>query len=413
MDRKSTGRIEVVPAAVQEVTVVARDLGFEVFDSDNHMYETEDAFTRHLPAEHRGAITYVQVNGRTKIAIKGQISEYIPNPTFEVVAPPGAQEEYYRHGNPDGKSLREIFGKPIRCPEWARNAQARLPHLDELGVQGSLMFPTLASLLEERMRDDPDLTHAVVHSLNQWIHDEWTFNYHDRIFATPIVTLPIVEKAIEELEWCLERGARCILIRPAPAWGLRGPRSPGLPEFDPFWARVQEAGVLVGMHSSDSGYADLVSIWEGRTEFLPFKPNPLRLLVMQNRAISDMMTAMVCHGALTRFPHLRIATIENGGTWVAPLVEKFEGIYKKMPQEFAEHPVEAFRRNVYVNPFWEDALDGLIDIMSPDRLLFGSDYPHPEGLGNPISFYDDLPSSLSQADAAKIMGGNLKELLAV
>ena len=398
---------------MQEETVVARDLGFEVFDSDNHMYETEDAFTRHLPAAYKGAIKYVQVDGRTKIAIKGQISEYIPNPTFEVVAPPGAQEEYYRHGNPDGKSLREIFGKPIRCPEWARNARARLPHLDELGIRGSLMFPTLASLLEERMRDDPDLTHVVVHSLNEWIHDEWTFNYHDRIFATPIVTLPIVEKAIAELEWCLERGARCILIRPAPAWGLRGPRSPGLEEFDPFWARVQEAGVLVGMHSSDSGYADLVSIWEGRTEFLPFKPNPLRLLVMQNRAISDMMTAMVCHGAFTRFPDLRIATIENGGTWVAPLVEKFEGIYKKMPQEFAEHPVEAFRRNVYVNPFWEDALDGLIEIMSPDRLLFGSDYPHPEGLGNPISFYDDLPSSLSQSDAAKIMGGNLKELLAV
>ena len=393
--------------------MVARDLGFEVFDSDNHMYETEDAFTRHLPDEYRGAIRYVQVNGRTKIAINGQISEYIPNPTFEVVAPPGAQEDYYRHGNPDGKSLREIFGKPIRCPEWARNAQARLPHLDELGIQGSLMFPTLASLLEERMRDDPDLTHAVVHSLNQWIHDEWTFNYHDRIFATPIVTLPIVEKAIEELEWCLERGARCILIRPAPAWGLRGPRSPGLPEFDPFWARVQEAGVLVGMHSSDSGYADLVSIWEGKTEFLPFKPNPLRLLVMQNRAISDMMTAMICHGAFTRFPDLRIATIENGGTWVKPLLEKLEGVYKKMPHDFPEHPLEAFRRNVYVNPFWEDALEGLIDVMSPDRLLFGSDYPHPEGLGNPISFYDDLPSSLSQADAAKIMGGNLKELLAV
>ena len=392
---------------------MARDLGFPVYDSDNHMYETEDAFTRHLPAEYKGAIRYVQVDGRTKIAIKGLISEYIPNPTFEVVAPPGAQEEYYRHGNPEGKSLREIFGKPIRCPDWARNAEARLPHLDELGIQGSLMFPTLASLLEERMRDDPDLTHVIVHSLNEWIYDEWTFNYHDRIFATPIITLPIVEKAIEELEWCLDKGARCILIRPAPAWGLRGPRSPGLPEFDPFWARVQEAGVLVGMHSSDSGYADLASIWEGKTEFLPFKPNPLRLLVMQNRAISDMMTAMICHGAFTRFPDLRIATIENGGTWVKPLLEKLEGVYKKLPQDFPEHPLDAFRRNVYVNPFWEDGLEGLIDVMSPDRILFGSDYPHPEGLGDPVSFYDDLPSSLSSDDTAKIMGGNLKELLAV
>jgi len=392
-------------------TVEHRTVDFPVFDADNHMYETQEAFTRYLPSEHRSAITYVQVNGRTKIAVNGKISEYIPNPTFEVVAPPGAQEDFYRRGNPDGKSLREIFGTPIPCPEWARTAEARLPHLDELGLDGALMFPTLASLIEERMRDDPDLTHAVIHSLNEWIHDEWTFDYQSRIFATPIITLPIVDKAIAELEWCLDRGVRCILIRPAPAWGLRGPRSPGLPEFDPFWARVQEAGVLVGMHSSDSGYADLVSIWEGSTEFLPFQPNPFRSLVMANRAITDMMNAMVCHGAFSRFPNLRIATIENGGTWVKPLVDGLESIYKKMPQEFDEHPVEAFRRNVYVNPFWEDALEGLVDIMGPERLLFGSDYPHPEGLGNPVSFVDDLPESLSSEDTARIMGGNLRELL--
>ncbi|MDW3219685.1 MAG: amidohydrolase family protein [Acidimicrobiales bacterium] len=392
---------------------MARTIDYPVFDADNHMYETEEAFTRYLPDAHKGAIKYVQVNGRTKIAINNTISDYIPNPTFEVVAQPGAQEEYFRTGNPDGKSLREIFGEPMKCPDWARNAAARLPHLDELGLDGSLMFPTLASLLEERMRDDPDLCHAAIHSLNQWIYDEWTFNHEDRIFATPVIALPIVEKAIEELEWVLDRGARCILIRPAPAWGLRGPRSPGLEEFDPFWARVQEAGVFVGMHSSDSGYADLASVWEGRGEFLPFQPNPFRSLVMSNRPITDMMNAMICHGAFTRFPDMRFGTIENGGTWVKPLVEGLEAIYKKMPHEFDEHPVNTFRRNVYVNPFWEDAIEGLIEIMTPDRLLFGSDYPHPEGLANPISFADDLPDSLSDADVAKIMGGNLKELLKV
>lgn len=388
-----------------------RTIDYPVFDADNHLYETEEAFTRYLPAQHKDAIKYVQVNGRTKIAVNNLISDYIPNPTFEVVAAPGAQEDFYRNGNPDGKTLREIFGEPIRCPDWARTAEARLPHLDELGIDGTLMFPTLASLLEERMRDDPDLCHAAVHSLNQWIHDEWSFNHEDRIFTTPVIALPIVEKAIEELEWALDRGARCILIRPAPAWGLRGPRSPGLPEFDPFWARVQEAGVFVGMHSSDSGYADLASIWEGKTEFLPFKPNPLRAMVMTNRAITDMMSAMICHGAFTRFPDLRFGTIENGGTWVAPFLENLEGIYKKMPQEFQEHPVNTFTRNVYVNPFWEDALEGLIEIMGPERLLFGSDYPHPEGLANPVEFVDDLPESMPDADVAKVMGGNLKELL--
>ena len=42
-----------------------------------------------------------------------------------------------------------------------------------------------------------------------------------------------------------------------------GPRSPALPEFDPFWKRAAEAGVLVGMHASDSGYQRYANEWEG------------------------------------------------------------------------------------------------------------------------------------------------------
>jgi len=48
----------------------------------------------------------------------------------------------------------------------------------------------------------------------------------------------IVDRALEELEWCLERGARTVLVRPAPVPGYRGSRSFGLEEFDPFWQRV-------------------------------------------------------------------------------------------------------------------------------------------------------------------------------
>jgi predicted TIM-barrel fold metal-dependent hydrolase len=123
------------------------------------------------------------------------------------------------------------------------------------------------------------------------------------------------------------------------------------------------------------------------------------------------MSAMICHGAFTRFPDLRVGTIENGGTWVAPFIKGLDNIHKKMPQDFEEHPVNVFKRNVYVNPFWEDELEALIELMTPDRVLFGSDYPHPEGLAKPVDFIDDLPESLSDTDAAKIMGGNLKELL--
>ncbi len=73
---------------------MASPSGIPVFDADNHFYETEEAFTRHLPDRFKGAIQYIKLeNGRTKIAVGGKISEYIPNPTFNVVARPGAQEE--------------------------------------------------------------------------------------------------------------------------------------------------------------------------------------------------------------------------------------------------------------------------------------------------------------------------------
>ena len=64
---------------------MASTTGIPVFDADNHLYETTDAFTRHLPRRYKGAIQYVNIEGRTKIAVGGKISEYIPNPTFEKV----------------------------------------------------------------------------------------------------------------------------------------------------------------------------------------------------------------------------------------------------------------------------------------------------------------------------------------
>lgn len=190
-------------------------LSYPLFDADNHLYETEESLTKYLPQQYRNVIQYVQVKGRTKIAIRGQISDYIPNPTFEVVARPGAMEEYFRVGNPEGKSRREIFGEPMRSIPAFREPGPRLELMNELGVDRSLMFPTLASLVEERMRDDPLLIHVVVHALNQWLDEVWGFNYQNRIFTVPVISLPIVEKAIDELDWVVQRGARAVLVRPA------------------------------------------------------------------------------------------------------------------------------------------------------------------------------------------------------
>jgi predicted TIM-barrel fold metal-dependent hydrolase len=392
---------------------MARTLDFPTFDADNHMYETQDSFTRHLPDRYKGAIEYVQLHGRTKIMIRGTVSDYIPNPTFDVVARPGAQEEYYRNGNPEGKSYREIVGEPMRAIPAFRQPGPRVEVMDELGVDQSLMFPTLASLLEERMRDDLELTHAAIHALNEWMYEEWQFDYENRIFATPVITLPIVEKAIEELEWVVERGAKAVLIRPAPVPGYRGSRSFGYPEFDPFWQAVVDADVLVAMHSSDSGYSRYQSDWTGPQEMLPFRLDSFRMMTSKGRPVEDTMAAFVCHGVLARFPDLRVASIESGGDWVAPFLGHLADVQHKMPQTFDGDPVEQFKRSVYVSPFHEDNFEVLIDAIGADHLLFGSDYPHPEGLAEPCTFVDRLPADLAAEDVRNIMGGNLGRIMKV
>ena len=286
--------------------------------------------------------------------------------------------------------------------------------MDELGLDRAIIWPTLASLLEERMHDNPPAVHAVVHALNEWMYEHWTFNYDNRMFPTPVVHLGIVDRAVEEVDWLIERGARIILVRPAPVWGFMGPRSPALPEFDPFWKRVAEANLLVGMHASDSGYQRYYNEWEGNPggEMTPFKGESgfLAVIAHQGRPIIDTVASLIGHGLCSRFPSIKFVPVENGSNWVRPMLADLEHAWVNAPNVFAENPVEVFKRNIYVHPFHEEDPKGLVDVLGADRVLFGSDYPHPEGMSDPITFVDDL-KGLPDEDVRKVMGGNLNRLM--
>jgi predicted TIM-barrel fold metal-dependent hydrolase len=387
-------------------------LDFAVYDADNHLYEAPDAFTRHLPARHADLFRFVEIKGRQKLVVRNVITEFIPNPTFEVVAAPGSHMAFYAGDNPEGKSLRELTGDPIRCQPAFRDPAARLALLDEQGIHASLMFPTLASLIEERLIDDPALTQVALRAFNEWLHDEWRYDYEGRIFATPVVNPCVLDEGIAELERLIDRGARAVLLRPAPVSGIRGTRSPFLEEFDPFWARIQEAGVLVALHASDSGYQQYLNTWEGNAgEYVAFRPRSFAEVADGGRSIQDTLASAICHGMLTRFPGVRLMSVENGGSWVAHLLRNLDHAYAKMPNEFPEHPREVFSRNIWVNPFWEDSVTGLIDAVGAERVCFGSDYPHPEGLDEPLNWRTHI-AALPADDVERIMSSNLKGLLA-
>jgi predicted TIM-barrel fold metal-dependent hydrolase len=381
-----------------------------IFDADQHLYETAAALTRHLPERYRRDVQFVQVGRRTRIAILGRITEYIPNPTFDRVAAPGAHEKFYAGTNTEGKTLRELTGEPIESIPAFREPGPRLQALDAQGVAETFVFPTLANLVEHSAAEEPELVIAVIHALNRWMLEEWGYTYRDRLFMTPVVTLALVEEAQRELAYLLDNGARAILIKPAPVKGLHGWRSPASPEFDPFWRDVQTAGIPVVLHASQPPLTSYADRWEPPKTNNFMQQSALRYMLLGHREIADMIAALICQGTLTRFPQLRIASIENGSAWIRTLSEDLTGLHKKMPQAFDEDPIKVLRRNCWVSPFWEGSVGDVVEWLGWDKVMFGSDYPHPEGLPEPKDYYK-YAEGMDHKRAHDFMGDNARRLL--
>jgi predicted TIM-barrel fold metal-dependent hydrolase len=141
-----------------------------------------------------------------------------------------------------------------------------------------------------------------------------------------------------------------------------------------------------------------------------FRSTPLRQVMTHERQIFDTFAALICHGLFDRFPNLRMASIENGGMFAPKLIEELHIAYGKMPQEFGKHPVEAFKEHVWVSPFYEDDIPLLKHELGAEHLLFGSDWPHAEGLADPTDFIDDIPG-FSDDEVRKIMRDNAWDLI--
>jgi len=401
-----------------------RELPYSTFDADNHLYETRDALTKFLPAEYDGIVRYVEVDGRTKLALRDRITDYIPNPTFgKVAVPGGAGFDVTKGGSglPTGTAVG-FAKKMVAMPgiDAFFDPEPRLELMKEMGIDRTLLWPTLASALEERLGDDPDAVCVVIHALNEWMHEHWSFVYADAIFSAPIISLAVMERALEELEFVAERGAKLFLIRVAPVPTWKGRKSFALPEFDPFWERVRELGLVVGMHSGDPGYTRYLNEWEGLgdREYSisrhARRANPAFVTLSSEKDnLVDALASIIGHGLATRFPELKFMPVEYSSRWIRPFYEKLQRTWDEAPGIFEENPVEVFTRSVWVHAFHERNPKGLIDLGIPvDHIMFGSDFPHPEGMGDPLS-YSEVVKDFPLEQQALIMGGALEKAMKV
>ena len=381
------------------------ELDYLAFDADNHYYEALDAFTRHLdPKQGWRCVQWADIDGRQYHVVGGQVSRAVVNPTFNPVAKAGAMHDYFR-GNPDQKSPLEFLRdrEPIR-PEY-RDRDARLGVMDEQGIEKIWLFPTLGILYEELLKHDPEAVTITFTAFNRWLDEDWGCNYRDRIFAAPYLSLCDVDWAVRELEWALERDARVVVVRPAAPTTIAGQLSPGDPAFDPFWARANEAGITVVVHAGDSGYSSQGYAKDGFAATFEGAGRPSIKVLAIERAAYDFLLSLAFDRLFERFPNLRVASVENGSEFLPDLFRKLGSQARKMPGYFTDHPADSFREHVWINPFWEDDVYEVLELMGANRVIFGSDWPHIEGMPKPLDYAAEV-KELDDADQRLVLRDN-------
>lgn len=381
-------------------------------DADNHYYETLDAFTRHLDRKFKWrGIRPVQDGRHVQLLMGGRVNRFVPNPTFDPIIVPGCLDAQFRGQIPEGVDPRSLMKvEPLR--EEYRDRDKRVDVMEEQGLDKVLLFPTLGCGVEQALHDDVEATMASLHAFNRWIEEDWGFAYRDRLISVPMLSLADPDAACQELDSLLGRGARVVHVRPAPVPGPNGTsRSLGHVLHDPVWARLAEASVPVAFHLGDSGYNLLSAAWGGSPEFQGFGPmDVLGRIVVSDRAIHDTIASLVIDGVFARHPALKVASIENGSDFLYLLVKRLRKQANQTPWVFREDPLDTIREHVWVAPYFEEDLQKLAEFLGTERILFGSDWPHGEGLANPIDFAKEL-DGFDDGSIRRMMRDNCLELL--
>jgi predicted TIM-barrel fold metal-dependent hydrolase len=294
-----------------------------IFDGDTHLYETEDAWSRYLPKKYLADWNYhfevedgfrVLYVGRRKV----EISAGYYSPDGKVPAP-GRLHEWLK-AMKEGKG--EIDFRVDRTPDMM-HAAPRLTKMDQFGVETCFIYcgdmvATISYL------DQIEPAKAILHAYNQWMFDEWKFNYQDRIYSAPIVTLEDLDWACEEARWAIKKGARLFLMPMGPA----NRKAPGHPDYDPFWAILNEAHCRVVYHVSEAIYMkDHMAVWGEPMQSPRLKQTAFVWMHgYSERPVIETLSSFIFYNFFARFPNVKLLSAENGAEWVPGMLVKMDKV---------------------------------------------------------------------------------------
>lgn len=325
-----------------------------VIDSDAHIGEPHDLWSRHLPKElaDRAPRAVPEADGRLRWRIDGKLTPALPRWTA-----PG----------PDGTRV------PYVPRAGLRDAHALLADMDAEGIAQAILYPGVGLVFAAI--EDPLLANACCRVYNDWLAEHCTAG-PGRLFGAAAIPLQDPQSAVDELTRAVESlGLKTAYIRPNPVGG----RLLHDPAYEPIWRRAAELGVPIAIHEGTTRTCPTVA--EDR-----FGEQPFFFLHMLSHPLEQMLASLslIGGGVLERHPLLRVVFLESGSAWtvywLARMDEHFEAWGYTLP-ELRTRPSELFRRQCFVSTDPEDhVVAATLAHVGEDNVVWASDYPHPDAL---------------------------------
>lgn len=382
-----------------------------IFDADTHLYEEPDCFTRFLPARYRPrALEVSEFEGARRWCFAGAPTVFVPDDISSAHGPGAGAEVFEPNTDPPKRH-------PTDIPLY-RDPIVRRQFNESHAVIGAAVLPNIGLVAEHEMRSDPEASVANIVAYNTWLGNAWGFNLSETLFAIPIIPTAIPEATNNEIHRLVSLGVRAVVVRPGPWGGL----PPGDAAFDPFWSTVASARIPVYVHITQSGY----STWFGPALGIEADPadtalTPLHVLgCFGSRPMEDTFTSLAMWGVFDRWPDVIIVSAENGGDFVDRLwdLEPFFGQWRSDRMSDAsgrsvakpEKSIRTLARRHLrvVSPPYRSAAH-LVSRLGAEAVLFGSDFPHPEGLPTPGHSHF-VTEGLDMVERAKVLCGNASRL---